>query len=117
MSESEQVLSYLAGTLIMLLLFFGGYMALFRTKALMNYYLNMSRKQYLNSLGKKSFVGRWYRAIAKYEYELRERTLQKNSSRISTKMGGVIMLFMALLLLGSLIHTIFKVSLGIFINN
>ena len=114
MSNHEELFGYLATVPTMALLFFVGYMALFRTQIFMSYYLNIARRNYLNSVKKKSFLGKCYRAAAKYQLQCQERAIQSRSSQINIKVVGVAAIFMGLLILCITLHTIFNISLGIF---
>jgi len=98
-------------------LFFFGYMGLFRTGSVIDFYLRSAERSYLNSLKKNFFLSKYYQAITKYQYEIQKRSAEKKSTYYNMKICSLVALLMAALFSMAIIHGFFNTSFGIFKNN
>jgi hypothetical protein len=116
MNTPNLAFEYSVGVLSLSLLFFFGYWATFRTNLVTNFYLKIHQKRYLNSLKKSFFLSRYYKALTKYQYEYAKKRSESKRAYYDMKIAGVTCIFIALLLLLSIIHAIFKINFGLFTN-
>ena len=117
MNDLETFFGYLIIIIPTLLLFFFGYMGLFRTKLVIDFYVRTAEKSYLNSLKKGFFANKYYRALTKYHYEYLKQSSEKKWTYYNMKICCVAALLMATLFSMAIVHGIFNINFGIFKNN
>jgi hypothetical protein len=115
--QSSETVWILISIIATLFLFFFGYMGLFRTKTVIDFYLRSAERNYLKSLEQGFFTNKYYQAFMKYQYELLKQRSEKKWFFYNMKICSGVALFMAVLFLVAIIHTVFKVNFGIFISN
>src|SRR5471030_3193069 len=106
--DSSNLITELLGIVISLALLFFSLFAIFRTQRVINFYLNSMKGDY--------FPNTYYGSFRKRQYESFIKLSEKRWFYYNLKIWGVAGLFMSLLFLAAIVHAMFKVTFGIFIN-
>jgi hypothetical protein len=109
------MLEIFVGVITGLILLAFGYFAVFRTKKVIDYYLNSAKKNYSKAL-KMNFLGKYFQALTKFQYENRLRKSGNGMANLNFKLVGSGSILMGLLYLILMLHLIFKWKFG-FITN
>lgn len=114
--DASYLFQYSVGILSTSFLFFIGYQFVFRTKAAIKFYVKCDQSAYLNSLKMNFFFIKYYQALIKYQYETSKKSSGQSGVYFNMKIGGMLLLFMAVFVLFGMMHALFKLNFGLFTN-
>lgn len=112
----SNVFEILIASLTGLALFVYSFFALFRTRLLMGYYFRTAERSYIRSLKKGFFSNRISQYLAKRNYERQKNVIDSRMYFYNFKVFGIVGISIAMFMLLAIIHDIFKISFGLFIN-
>jgi hypothetical protein len=108
MNSLSDIALELSSILISLALLVYSFFALFRTQRLIDFNLKYTKPNYLSN----SYLGK----LRIDRYEALKKKTEKRWFHYKMKICGIVGLFVAILILASMIHAIFKVNFGAFTN-